>query len=140
MEWIENGILIFMGLTMGGLVAAGVFAFITMLGVVTRFAAGTKTAKHTMLYEDMVVLGGTLGNIMCVFRLQVPFGVFILPIFGVFAGIFVGCLSMALAEAVNVLPVFSRRIRLKVGMPFIVLSFAVGKFLGAFYQMYINWK
>ena len=68
-------LLCFIGLTAGSMVAAGVFAFITLIGVVTRLAARTKTVKHIMLYEDMVVLGGTLGNILTIFEWKIPVGV-----------------------------------------------------------------
>ena len=58
------------------------------------------------------------------------------PVFGIFAGIFVGCLSMALAEVVQVIPVFVRRIRLIYGLVYVVICFALGKAAGTLYQMY----
>ena len=58
-------------------------------------------------------------------------------IFGVFSGMYVGCFAMALAEILNVLPIFSRRIHLKEGMPYMVVVMAIGKALGSFYQLCI---
>ena len=46
-----------------------------------------------------------------------------------------GSHTMFVAEVVNVIPVMTRRIRLKVGLPYIVLAFAVGKGVGAWYQL-----
>lgn len=134
MNIIRNIILGFIGVTSGAMVAAGLFAFITLIGVVERMAARSKTNKYILLYEDMVLFGAICGNIISVFNFELPLGVWILIIYGMFSGVFVGCLSVALAEVVKVIPVFAKRINLKYGLPFVILSFAIGKLLGAFYQ------
>lgn len=120
-------------------VAAGVFSFITLLGVVNRLASKTSTAKHIVLYENMVILGGILGNTWFVYQWDLPFGVIGLILYGLFSGIFIGCQAMALAEVLDVIPVFAKRIKIKYGMPYIVVSIAIGKAVGAFFQLYI-WK
>lgn len=125
------------GLSAGVVVAGGVFAFITMLGLVTRLASRTNTAKHILLYEDSVTLGGTLGNILLIFSIRIPIGEIGLIVFGIFSGVFVGCLAIALAEIINTMPIFSKRIGLKRGMPFIVLCLAIGKAVGSFIQLYL---
>lgn len=126
------------GISFGAAVAAGLFAFITTVGVVTRLAAGTKTAKHVMLYETIAILGVTLANGVDLFRLQFPFGVVLRTVCGLFCGVFVGCLAAALAEVVNVFPVMARRIKLKVGMAYLVLAFALGKGFGAWYHLILG--
>ena len=128
-------ILGFMGLSAGLLVAGGMFAFITMIGVVQRMSARSKTSKYITIYEDLVVFGATLGNLIFLYEWQLPFGYILLAMYGLFSGLYVGCLSFALAETLNVLPVFSKRIKLKIGLPFIILLFALGKTFGAFYQL-----
>jgi stage V sporulation protein AB len=120
-------------------VAAGVFSFITLLGVVNRLASKTSTAKHIVLYENMVILGGILGNTWFVYQWDLPFGVIGLILYGLFSGIFIGCQAMALAEVLDVIPVFAKRIKIKYGMPYIVASIAIGKAVGAFFQLYV-WK
>lgn len=134
MSVIRYVILGFIGVTSGAMVAAGLFAFITLIGVVERMAARSKTNKYIMLYEDMVLFGAICGNILTIFQPEIPIGPWILIISGVFAGVFVGSLSVALAEIVKVIPVFARRIKLKYGLPFVILCFAIGKCLGALYQ------
>lgn len=123
------------GMFSGIAVAAGLFAFLTTVGVVTRLAAGTKTAKYVMLYETVAIVGTTLANAMDLFQWQIFVGVVIRIVCGLFFGVFVGCLAAALAEVVNVFPVMTRRIKLKVGMPVLVVAFALGKSLGAWYQL-----
>ena len=46
---------------------------------------------------------------------------------GVSVGIFTGCLVMSLAETLKALPTFSRRIRLSVGLPWLIAAIAAGK-------------
>ncbi|MDD5936480.1 MAG: stage V sporulation protein AB [Clostridiales bacterium] len=121
----------------GLLVAAGIFAFITMIGVVQRMAARSKTVKYITIYEDIVVLGGTLGNLVWLYQWHIPTGYFILALYGLFSGIYVGCLAFAIAEVLNVLPIFKKRVKLTVGMPYIILTFAIAKALGTFYQFII---
>ena len=136
---IRYCLLAIIGFAGGLVVAAGVFAFITLLGVLNRLASKTNTAKHILLYENMVILGGILGNTWYIYQWDIPFGIIGLILFGLFSGIFVGCQAMALAEVLDVIPIFAKRIKIKYGMPYIVASIAIGKAVGAFFQLYV-WK
>ena len=119
------------GLSAGMVVAGGLFSFISELGVVSDFADRTHTGEHILLYENSVALGGILGNIFFLYGIRIPFGGWLLPVFGLFAGIFVGCWSMALAEILNVFPVFVRRVKLLRGIQYLILGVALGKGVGA---------
>ena len=59
--------------------------------------------------------------------------------FGIFAGIFAGCWAMALAEILNVFPIFIRRIKLIKCIPYIILGLAFGRGLGALLFFYNRW-
>lgn len=135
---IKNIILIFIGLCGGFTIAGGVFAFLIVIGVINRLITRTKTAKYILLYEDLIILGGIIGNLITVFNLSVPVGYTGIFIYGMFSGVFIGCLAMALAEVLKVLPIFTARIKLVQGMPFIVLAIALGKAFGAFFQLYFK--
>lgn len=128
----------FIGLCAGGVVAAGVFAFIAMIGIFPRIISKTDTAKHIFLYESVMVIGGTAGNIMDLYEIPVLFGGnLFLCICGLSVGIFVGCLVMSLAETLKAVPVMNRRVHLAVGIQYIILSLALGKLTGSlifFYQ------
>ncbi len=131
MTVLQNLIFVCLGLCGGILVAGGLFAFLAMVGVVTRLAAGTRTAKWVMFYEDMALLGGTIGNVAYIFNKGLPTGTVWFLLYGLCAGIFTGCLAAALAEVVKMLPVLSERVSLKRGMTGIMLLFALGKMAGA---------
>ena len=131
---LKQIILGLIGLSCGTAVAGAVFGFITMLGIVPRLASRTQTAKHILLYESAIIWGGTLGNLWILYGIPLNLSWVALCLYGVFAGIFVGCLAMALAETLRVLPIMIHRTRLKLGFPAVVLGMALGKMTGTLIQ------
>lgn len=122
----------FIGLSAGGIIAAGVFAFLAIIGIFPRLIGKTHTNKHIMLYETFIILGGVIGNIWDIYRFPIGFGGnLFLGVYGLAIGIFVGCLVMSLAETLKALPAISRRIHLAVGLQYIILSIGLGKLIGS---------
>jgi stage V sporulation protein AB len=128
--WIANVILIIIGLSAGVIVAGGLFSFIIGLGVVSDFADRTHTGEHILLYEDSVALGGILGNIWWIYQFPIPGGSALLTVFGLLSGIFVGCWAMAIAEMLDIFPIFVRRFKVIRYVPYMILSIAIGKGIG----------
>ena len=60
----------------------------------------------------------------------------IVILFGLFAGVFTGCLIGAVAEILNAFPIMFRRIGLKEGTAIVVLMLAAGKFTGVILQFF----
>ena len=136
--WIRQVILGIVGLSSGFAVAGGMCAFLIALGVVSRFAGKTHTAKYILYYEDAAAIGGILGNLVSIYAFPVPVGMAGVVSFGLFSGIFTGAWAMALTEIVDAVPIFSRRIRLKTGLPWIILSMALGRTAGALVYAYFG--
>ncbi len=134
--WIRQIALGIIGISSGFAVAGGMFAFLIALGVVSRFAGKTHTAKYIMYYEDAAAIGGIFGNLVSIYQFPVPVGMAGVVSFGLFSGIFTGAWAMALTEIVDTVPIFSRRIRLKEGMPWLILSMALGRMAGALLYSY----
>ena len=129
--WVQV-LMAVIGLSAGMVVAAGLFSFISELGVVSDFADRTHTGEHILLYENSVALGGILGNILDIYEFPIGFGGnLVLGAMGLSVGIFVGCLVMSLAETLKTLPVISRRIHLSVGLQYVILAIGLGKMLGS---------
>lgn len=148
MEWMEQIVLGVVGLSGGFGVSGGVFTTLIAVGLIPRFAGKTHTADHIFLYEEMVVCGTVLGGIISVFF---PFadlagwingipllkdiypvaGLWILVFYGFFAGIFVGCLALAIAEMLDSIPIFARRMKFRHGIGIVILCMAIGKTLGS---------
>lgn len=137
--WTAQVLLAVIGASAGLAVAAGLFSFIVELGVVADFADRTHTGDQLLFYEDCVALGGIAGNILYVFHIGVPLGAPLLAVFGLFAGIFAGCWAMALAEILNVFPVFMRRARIVRYLTAFVISMAIGKGFGACLFFFRGW-
>lgn len=131
--WLwQQGVLIFLGISAGGVVAAGVFAFLAIIGVFPRLIGKTKTRNHILLYDTVIISGGVLGNLLDIYEIPILFGgTGLLAVFGLSVGIFVGCLVMSLAETLKTVPILARRIHLAVGLQYIIFSIAAGKLCGA---------
>lgn len=140
------------GISSGILVSAGVFTVLLAVGLVPRFAGKTHTGRKIFLYEEMVVLGTLAGDFLSVFvdygylgewiRQEMLFGASTLRVwrlisgaavsaFGLFAGVFVGCLALAIAEMLNSIPILTRRIGYRHGLGIMVLAIALGKLTGS---------
>jgi len=124
------------GLAAGVTIASGVFAFITKIGIIPRLAGRTNTASHIKLFEDEIIAGGIIGNVISLFPIHFPIGVIGEVIFGLSSGIYAGCLAMAIAETIDVIPIFFKKTKLQFGLSIVILSIAIGKALGTFYQLF----
>ena len=123
---------VLVGLSAGAAASAGVFALITVIGILPRWAGHTRTARHVSLYEWSVILGGTAGNLIYLLQPSLPGKDILEAGAGLFMGIFVGGLIMSLAEVLDVFPILLRRGRIQSGIPWMVLSIGIGKMLGAY--------
>lgn len=140
--FINKIILIWVAFGAGLAVAGGFIAFISLIGIVTRLAGITKTADAIVTYENSMAMGIILFNLFSLYHPQLfrflPFnGYLFIYMGGFFSGVFSGCLAGALAEVINIIPVFSRRVRLRKGFPYMVKAAAVGKCIGCIIQLYI---
>ena len=142
------------GLCFGILTAAGVFTVLSAVSLVPRFIGKTHSAKSVIRYENMIILGTTAGGLFSVFadliRIgdwaihigQIPevvWGVFanlILAVVGLFSGMMVGCLALAIAEMLDSIPIFTRRVAFRHGLGIVILCMAAAKLLGSFYYFY----
>lgn len=137
---LRKGILILIGFSAGGSIAAGVFAFLAAIGVFPRLIGKTRIRRYIRACETATILGGMFGNLFNIYSFPIWFGgKGLLLIVGGGVGIFVGCLAMSLAETLQAFPVICRRIRLAFGMQWLVVSFAFGKMMGAVCYFLNGW-
>ena len=136
---VKQILMALIGLSAGSIVAGGLFGFVVSLGIVSDFADRTGTADRIGLYEDAVAVGGILGNLVLLYEIPLTILSPLLGVFGVFSGIFVGCWALALAEVLNVFPIFLRRINVTKGVGFVILGIAIGKVLGALIYFFFGW-
>lgn len=135
---ILNGIFRIMLEFSAGLVIAGSFlAFLCMIGIIPRIAAVTKTMNCARKYEDAIVLGAVVGNLLYLYEIKLHLWWIGIGLYGFFGGFFVGCLAAALAEVLKSIPIFARRMKLRKGMPYLVYSLALGKVAGSLIQFFL---
>ena len=137
--WTDNIILSFLGLSAGLGIATGLFSFLVALGTISDFADRTHTGKYVVLYEDFIVAGGILGNLFWVYEVSWLHFRWLLPVYGLFSGIFVVCWSMALADVLNIFPIFIRRAKITTGISALIIAMALGKSLGTLLFFFRHW-
>lgn len=152
------------GFAAGLFVSAGVFTVLLAVGLTPRFVGKTHTGKKIWLYESCIMGGAVLGTVFSVIpafmkagawlreqiMLRTPekmdAGIFLnaldtagnlfLGTGGVFMGMFTGCLALAVAEMINSIPIFARRMSFRHGLGLAVLAVALGKLAGSFYYFW----
>lgn len=143
-----------LGASFGLLAAAGVFTVLTAVGLIPRFAGKTHTARKVFLFEEMVIFGTILGSFVSIFPEYSQIGQFLqgsVPnltslwlrlggaaqiVIGLFSGMFIGCLALAIAEMLDSIPIFARRVSFRHGIGLAILSVAIGKLCGSLYYFW----
>ena len=151
MNFLKFIYLFIFGISSGLVVAGGVFSTLIALGLVPRFAGRSRTAHKVMLYEDFIIMGCILGILISVWpfgewilrlreMLSAPFlktmnaiGEVLLGTGGFFAGCFVGCMALAIAEMLDGIPIFARRISFRKGLGCAIFAVAIAKLLGSLF-------
>ena len=151
--YLKQIFLAVVGTSFGVFAAGGVFTVLISVGLIPRFAGKLHVSRKVFLFEEAVVCGLIAGTFFSVFDRYGRIGEFVrdsrllgsatdvvwegigtavIMIFGLFAGIFVGCLALAIAEMLDTIPIFARRIGFRHGLGIVVLSIALGKAAGSF--------
>ena len=140
-SWILPGVV---GLSFGALAASGVLTVLMAVGLMPRYAGRVHEAKHITLFENMIIWGTMSGTFISLFGVYVGnsglglLGNLTEIIYGVFSGIFVGTLALAIAEMLDAFPIFFRRLKLSGGLAWIILAVALGKMTGGFVYFYFR--
>ena len=136
---LNSWIMILLGLCGGLGVAAGTFAFFLVIRVIPRMIQKAGLEKNIIYIENKVIQGILFGTVVSFFFwrkrwLYWLFGRMLLTLYGLSAGIFAGCIAVALAEILDVFPIFFRRLKLKESLaePLLVIM-ALGKMAGSLF-------
>lgn len=125
------------GITAGSATSGGVFAFSMKIGIYPRMIGSSHTIHQLKFYEWMIILGIICSGIYSEYpTLTLPVGYWFVVLWGLCAGMFVGCVSAALAEVLSVFPVLFRRLNVQSGMSFYMVMMALGKMTGAFWYFF----
>ena len=126
------------GLAAGFTTACALFALIVTIGVISRLAQMTHTAKYIHWYERCFIAGCIAGNTVYLFELPLQY----IPhtgigISGLFMGIYLGCFIGALAEILQLFPFIFKRLQLQTGTKWLLVGIAGGKIIGALLDFFV---
>ena len=127
----------------GSAVSAGTFAFINVIGIMPRILRRSKMTD-VLLLENEIIAGVIAGNLLSLwdkklFTFPYLVGHLIVVVYGVCTGMFVGCMSVALAEILHTFPIIFRRTKLKIGLSAVVYAMAVGKLGGSLFYFLMGY-
>lgn len=127
----------------GSAVSAGTFAFIIVIGIMPRILRRSKMTDVLFL-ENVIIAGVIAGNLLSLwdkklFTFPYLVGHLIVVVYGVCTGMFVGCMSVALAEILHTFPIIFRRTKLKIGLSAVVYAMAAGKLLGSLFYFVMGY-
>ena len=142
---LKSLFLILVGISSGLGVAAGTFAFLFIIRIIPRMIQKAGLEHKIIYVENMIFRGVLFGTILTLFSWKKKWlfeilGKTLLTIFGMSAGIFVGCLAVALAEILDTFPIFFRRLNIKDEFgETLLFVMAIGKMLGSLFFFFAGY-
>lgn len=115
----------------GVTVGTATSAFISILLIVPRLAQITDTREKIHIYRITLVISSILAILAYFFKVPLYLPKIVTIPIGLFLGIFTGLLSSALAEVLNVIPVLSKRLKIKDSLKYVVWALLAGKVVGS---------
>ncbi|MGN1155244.1 MAG: stage V sporulation protein AB [Agathobacter sp.] len=143
--FLKSFILLITGLASGVGVAAGTFAFLLVIRVLPRMIQKAKLNHKIVFIENIVIRGLLFGTILSLFTwkkrwLFALLGKTLLTIYGLSAGIFAGCISVALAEILDTFPIFFRRLKIEENyVENFLFIMAIGKMVGSLFYFFAGY-
>ena len=137
--FLNSVIFIIVGLCSGIVVAAGTFAFFLVIRVLPRMIQKAKLKHKIISIENRVIEGILFGTVLSLFswRKRLLFEILgdsLLVVYGLSAGIFSGCIAIALAEILDTFPIFFRRIKMDERLcEGLLIVMAIGKTAGSLF-------
>ena len=143
--FLKSLLLLLIGFSSGIGIAAGTFAFLVVIRIIPRMVQKAKLEHKIIHIENVVFRGLLFGTAFSLFSWKKKWlftflGRSVLVIFGLSAGMFVGCLAVALAEILDTFPIFFRRLHLKEGISSgMIFVMAIGKLIGSLFFFFMGY-
>jgi stage V sporulation protein AB len=130
-EWLSHILLIVAGLAGGFSVGSAFVALLIVLDLIPRLVQLTKAHRRSGLFESAILFGAVYWGCADIFgwKLALPAGFLLLP--AIFQGVFVGMFAAALTEVLNVIPILSKRFKLKKYLFSLLIAMVLGKVAGS---------
>lgn len=132
---MDNGLadllVVFVGLAGGFAVGSAFVALLIVLDLIPRLVQLTRAYRRSWLFESATLTGALYWICADQFhwRMAWPVGWLFIP--AIFQGLFVGMFAAALTEVLNVLPILSKRLKLKSYLFSLLIAMILGKVAGS---------
>lgn len=136
-SFLQQLILIFIGVAGGLAVGSGFVAFITVLDIVPRLAQLTREQVSVHVYEYAIIAGVISCTVLDGQSIVLGLPAIVIVPIGLCMGIFIGTLAAALTEVINVIPILVKRLNMQVHLLYLLMAMALGKTIGSLYQWLI---
>lgn len=137
---MKNILVCLTGISAGITVGSAIAAFITLLKIVPRISQVTETGDKIVLYEYSLMFGATILSFIYFLDYSFRFNQLIVLVLGGMIGFFLGIFTSALAEVLNVIPVFAKKFKVKHELIYIIGALIFGKVLGSLFYFLIFLK
>lgn len=121
------------GLSGGITVGSAAAAFLTLIKVVPRIAQFTETKNYIRIFQLTMIIGATIFSFLYFSNFSLRISKYLAIPVGLIMGIFLGLFASALAEVLNVIPVFAKKFKVKNELWYIIAALIAGKLAGSFY-------
>lgn len=118
----------------GGVLAGGAYsAFITLIRLIPRLMQLTETYSYERLYESVFITSTIVFSLTHFLDYSINIGRLGIIIVGLLMGIYLGMFTSALAETLNVIPIISKKFKIKKQLTAVIIAMAIGKVCGSLY-------
>lgn len=118
----------------GGITIASLFV---ALDIIPRLNLSFKNNRYIYRWQNSVIIGCILSTILFSFDVRLYLIDFFSSLVGFVYGIFIGMLAGALTEVLNIIPIITKKVKLKNNERTVINSLIIGKTIGALFY-FIN--
>ncbi|RED61589.1 stage V sporulation protein AB [Cohnella lupini] len=119
------------GLAGGFAVGSAFVALLIVLDLIPRLVQITRAYRRSAVFESGILLGALYWSCADLFDWTYAFPAGLLLIPAIFQGLFVGMFAAALTEVLNVIPIITRRFKLKPFILSLLMAMVLGKVTGS---------
>ncbi|WP_123040857.1 stage V sporulation protein AB [Cohnella candidum] len=130
-DWLTGTLLAAVALAGGFSVGSAFVALLIVLDLIPRLVQLTQAHRRSGLFESAILLGALYWISADQFHWILGWPAWLLLVPAVFQGVFVGMFAAALTEVLNVLPIISKKLRLKPYLFSLLMAMVLGKVAGS---------
>jgi stage V sporulation protein AB len=130
-EALQGLLLGLIGLAGGFAVGSAFVALLIVLDLIPRLVQITKAYRRSSVFESGILMGALYWSCADLFNwsFKLPANFLLLP--AIFQGLFVGMFAAALTEVLNVIPILSKRLKLRPYLFSLLIAMVLGKVTGS---------